>query len=263
LAEGASKEDMKPMTPWYKGYNGTTDALGPDRFQFTGTIRQTGDNEIEVTELPVRYWTQDFKEKLEEIIKAEKTPSFVKDYIDYNTPDRVHFIIKMEDKHMANAVAKGLEETFKLFKSQATTNLVAFDAQGRIHKYATVLDIMEEFYHVRLRYYQKRKAHQLEVMHKELSKMTNQARFIKMIIDGKLTVSKKKKTVLVQELKKLGFTPFPKVEDAKKAGEDEQAQDDEDDSEDVEAEVSANDYDYLLGVSTKLSDHGKHEANFA
>lgn len=249
MAEGASKEDMKPMIPWYKGFTGTTEELGNDRYQFTGTIRQTGDNEIEVTELPVRYWTQDFKEKLEEIIKAEKTPSFVKDYIDYNTPDRVHFIIKMEDKHMATALAKGLEEMFKLFKPQSTTNLVAFDAHGRIHKYATVLDIMEEFYHVRLRYYQKRKAHQLEVMHKELSKMTNQARFIQMIIDGKLSVSKKKKTVLVQELKKLGFTPFPKVDEAKKAGEIEDVQEDDEDSEETELEVSANDYDYLLGMA--------------
>jgi DNA topoisomerase-2 len=248
LQDGSSKEDMKPMVPWYKGFTGTTDVLGPDRFQFTGTIRQTGENEIEVTELPVRYWTRDFKEKLEEIIKAEKTPAFIKDYIDYNTPERVHFIIKMEDKHMLNAVQKGLEDTFKLFTKQATSNLVAFDAQGRIHKYATVLDIMEEFYHVRLRYYEKRKQHQLQAMEKELSKMNNQARFIQMIIDGKLVVSKKKKAVLVAELRKLNFTPFSKNEDAKRAGEQEDVQE-EDDDEDSELDVSASDYDYLLGVS--------------
>jgi len=248
MKEGATKEDMRPMVPWYRGFTGRTEELGDSRYQFTGTIRQTGDNEVEVTELPVRYWTQDFKEKLEEIIKAEKTPSFIKDYIDYNTPDRVHFIIKMEDKYMAAALAKGLEEMFKLFKPQSTTNLVAFDAHGRIHKYATVLDIIEEFYHVRLRYYEKRKQHQLEVMHKELSKMTNQAKFIQMIIDGKLVVSKKKKAVLVQELKKLGFTPFPKVEDAKKLGETEDALE-EDESDETEAGPSAGDYDYLLGVS--------------
>lgn len=250
LKNGATKEDMQQMKPWYKGFTGTTEDIGNDRWQFTGTIRQTSDTEIEVTELPVRYWTQAFKDKLETIIKAEKAPSFIKDYIDYNTPDRVHFIIKMEDKHMATAVAKGLEETFKLYNSQATTNLVAFDAHGRIHKYATVLDIMEEFYHVRLRFYEKRKKHQLEVMEKELSKLTNQARFIQMIIDGKLVVSKKKKAVLVEELKKLNFTPFPKVDDAKRAGETENAMEDDDASSDEsEVEVNANDYDYLLGVS--------------
>lgn len=76
--------------------------------------------------------------------------------------------------------------------------------------------------------------------------MSNQSRFIQMIIDGKLVVSKKKKAVLVEELKKLGFKAFPKVADAKKAGELEEAMEDEEES---EREVGANDYDYLLGVS--------------
>jgi len=66
-----------------------------------------------------------------------------------------------------------------------------------------------------------------------------------MIIDGKLTVAKKKKLALVAELKKLNFKPFPKVADAKDAGEDEDALEDEE----AEADVGANDYDYLLGVS--------------
>ncbi|KAF2690204.1 type II DNA topoisomerase [Lentithecium fluviatile CBS 122367] len=246
MQDGASKEDMKPMVPWFKGFTGTTEQLANDRFKFTGIIRQTSDTEIEITELPVRYWSQDFKDKLEEIIKAEKTPSFIKDYTDYNTPDKVHFIIKMEDKQMTNALAKGLEEVFKLYKTQATSNLVAFDAQGRIHKYATPLDIMEEFYNIRLRYYEKRKAYQLNEMQKDLEKLSNQSRFIKMIIDGKLIVSKKKKAVLVEELKKLNFTPFPKTADAKTAGELEQVVEEEDES---DREVGANDYDYLLGMA--------------
>jgi len=157
MQPGNTKEDMKPMIPWFRGFTGQTEEIGNDRYKFTGTIRESGDNEVEITELPVRYWSQDFKDKLEDIIKAEKVPSFIKDYVDYNTPDKVHFIIKMEDKHMQAALAKGLEETFKLSKTMATSNLVAFDAQGRIHKYATVLDIMEEFYGIRLRYYEKRK----------------------------------------------------------------------------------------------------------
>ncbi|CAI6324758.1 unnamed protein product [Periconia digitata] len=244
LQDGNSKEDMRPMSPWFRGFTGTTEDIGNDRFKFTGTVRQTSDNEIEITELPVRMWSQAFKDKLEDIIKAEKVPSIIKDYTDYNTPDKVHFIIKMEDKHMANALAKGLEETFKIYNTQSTSNLVAFDTHGRIHKYASTLDIMEEFYHVRLRYYEKRKAHLLAQMQKELDKLTNQSRFIQMIIDGKLVVSKKKKAVLVVELKKLDFTPFPKVADAKAAGETADAAEDEEDD-----EPGANDYDYLLGMA--------------
>jgi DNA topoisomerase-2 len=68
-----------------------------------------------------------------------------------------------------------------------------------------------------------------------------------MIIDGKLVVSKKKKAVLIAELKKLNFTPFPKVSQAKKAGEDEDVVEEEA-SEDADEEIGSADYDYLLGM---------------
>jgi DNA topoisomerase-2 len=85
-------------------------------------------------------------------------------------------------------------------------------------------------------------------MQKELEKLSNQARFIKMIIDGQLVVAKKKKADLVVELKQKNFRPFPKVQQAVKGGELEPlAENEEDASDEVETEASA--YDYLLGVS--------------
>ena len=150
-------EPPKEMTPWFRDFKGTVTRMGLDRYKFSGVIRQTSDNEIEITELPVRMWTQDFKNRIVDIIKAEKTPSWIKDYDDYNTHKDVHFIIKMEDKHMKLALEEGLEEKFKLTKSVATSNLVAFDAEGRITKYATVEDILKEFYGIRIKFYEKRK----------------------------------------------------------------------------------------------------------
>ena len=150
-------KEMNTMTPWFRDFKGTVTPMGPDRYKFSGLARQTGDNEISITELPIRMWTQDFKDKIVEIIKAEKTPSFIKDYDDYNTHKDVHFVIRMEEKHMKLALEEGLEEKFKLTKSIATSNLVAFDAEGRITKYANVEDIMKEFYNIRIKFYEKRK----------------------------------------------------------------------------------------------------------
>jgi DNA topoisomerase II len=145
------------MQPWFRGFSGEVTPLGPDRFKFSGIIKELGEKEIEITELPIRMWTQDFKDKLEEIIKAEKVPSFIKDYKDYNTHTKVHFVIQMEEKHMKAALSEGLEEKFKLSRTLGTTNLVAFDPEGRITKYQTVEDILKEFYSIRLKYYEKRK----------------------------------------------------------------------------------------------------------
>lgn len=244
-----SKQSMLPMTPWFRGWTGETEQTRDDQFKFNGRIDATGDAEVEITELPIRVWTQDFKDKLEDIIKAEKVPSFIKDYTEYNTPAKVHFIVKMEEKKFKENENK-LDDLFKLSKTMATSNLVAFDHQGRIHKYASPLDIMEEFYLVRLQMYQKRKAYMLSEMHRELERLSNQARFIKMIIDGKLIVSKKKKAVLVAELQKLGFTRFPKVIDAKKEGEFEAVvEEDHEEFDDADTAAGASDYDYLLGMA--------------
>lgn len=93
----------------------------------------------------------------------------------------------------------------------------------------------------------------LSEMQRELEKFTNQARFVQMIIDGKLVVSKKKKLALVQELKEKGFKAFTKKAEAVKEGElAPLADNDEEEEEEEDAQTGAAAYDYLLGVSPRL-----------
>lgn len=247
-----TKEDMTPMKPWFRGWTGEVEDIGGERYKFSGRITETGETEVEITELPVRLWTQTFKDRLEDIIKAEKTPSFIKDYTEYNTPSKVHFIVKIEESKMKTIRGndKAIEETFKLSSTMATTNLVAFDAQGRIHKYASPLDIMEEFYGVRLKFYHQRHRWIQDELEKERAKLTNQARFVKAIIHGELVVSKKKKAALVAELDKAQYRRFPKIVDAKKQGEFEAVvENEDDDTDDADVAAGANDFDYLLGMA--------------
>ena len=60
-------------------------------YQCCGTITQLSETAIEVTELPVRKWTQDYKEWLEGLIKPEdknEAPLLV-DYKEAHTDQRV------------------------------------------------------------------------------------------------------------------------------------------------------------------------------
>ena len=86
-------------------------------------------------------------------------------------------------------------------------------------------------------------ANELQLEHERL---TNQARFIQMIVKKELVVSGRKKADIVTELRKKNFRPFPKVAKAKAAGETEEA------IEDIEAEEmetgATTDFDYLLGM---------------
>ncbi|KPI40324.1 DNA topoisomerase 2 [Cyphellophora attinorum] len=241
-------EDFLPMQPWFRGFKGEVTETGPGKFQFSGLASQLNDTEIEISELPVRMWTQTFKDKLEEILKAEKAPSFIKDYKDYNTHKDVLFTIQMEsEKHMEAALKQGLVDKFKLTKQVSLANLVAFDPEGRIRKYDRVEDILDEFYRYRLQLYAKRKTYMLETMHKELTRLTNMARFVQMIVDGELIVAKKRKAKLVVELQELKFKAFAKEKDAAKAGEKADAVE-EDEEQDAEINAQASAYDYLLGM---------------
>lgn len=157
-ADDEEETPFQAMNPWFRGWKGVVEEAGPDRFRFNGIARRIGEtNEVEITELPIRVWTDDFKARLEDIIKAEKVPSFIKDYQEYNDHETVHFVIQMDEKHMNAALEEGLEERFKLNKTIATSNLVAFDVNGRIRKYDKVEDILEEFYQHRLKMYTERK----------------------------------------------------------------------------------------------------------
>jgi len=247
--ENTEEQPFKPMTPWFRGWKGVLESDGPNRYKFNGIIKQDeqNPNEIHVTELPVRMWTDDFKSRLEDIIRAEKTPSFIKDYREFNDHQTVHFIIDMEDKHLNAALAEGLLEKFKLTKSLTTTNLVAFNTRGQIQKYESPEEIMEEYYHYRLKMYTERKNHWLSVYHADYRKLKNQYRFVSEIIENKLVVNKKKKAVLVQELRDRQYEAFPPKDDKKSKSTDEELG--QDDAEDDDATGSARDYDYLLGVS--------------
>lgn len=70
-------EEMVPMLPWWRGYNGTIKKVGDHRFEVTGVATKINDTTVRITELPIHKWTQTFKAELEAMI-ADKTDGAVK-----------------------------------------------------------------------------------------------------------------------------------------------------------------------------------------
>lgn len=167
----------------------------------------------------------------------------------------------MGAKELEKAEAQGLAEFFKLTSKINTSNMICFDFDGKIKKYQSPEEIVEDFYPVRLALYQKRKvctfraslnmtlslrqdflANELNL---QFDRLSNQARFVKMIVQKQLSVSGRKKADIVHELREKQFRPFPKIAKAKAAGETQEAIEDEDE----EATGADSDYDYLLGMA--------------
>lgn len=58
---------------------GTIEKIEKDGYKVTGVITQLDEETVEITELPIRQWTQSYKETLEAwVIGSDKTPALVK-----------------------------------------------------------------------------------------------------------------------------------------------------------------------------------------
>jgi len=70
-------EDLVPMLPWWRGFQGTIKKVAEHRYDVTGVIKKVNDTTVEITELPIHKWTEGFKGQLEEMI-GEKSDGVVK-----------------------------------------------------------------------------------------------------------------------------------------------------------------------------------------
>lgn len=178
----------------HTGYKGTIEAIDAQRYAISGEMALLGHGELEITELPLRVWTQNYKESVMEALLhgSEKIPPLINDYKEYHTDTTVRFIVQLSENNLAKAQTEGLHKVFKLQSSYTTTSMVLYDANGCLKLYNAVEDILREFFTVRLGFYGKRKDYLSGVLQAESLRLSNQARFICEKCDGVLILENKK-----------------------------------------------------------------------
>jgi len=68
-----NNEELVAMQPWYRGFQGTIEYNPTKRnYLIRGAWRRLDDDSIEITELPIGTWTQNYKESLETMILANE-----------------------------------------------------------------------------------------------------------------------------------------------------------------------------------------------
>ncbi|KAJ4733624.1 DNA topoisomerase 2 [Rhynchospora pubera] len=153
------------------------------------------------------------------------------------------------------ALQEGLEKRFKLTTSITTTNMHLFDENGVIKKYDNPEKILEEFFHLRLEYYAKRKKVLLDNLELDLLKLDNKVRFILGVVNGEIIVSNRKRAELFMELHQKGFTPFSKKGKGPEVSVAGATEDDNEESQSPDGDVAAkggvkaSDYEYLLSMA--------------
>ncbi|KAN0032195.1 hypothetical protein ACTFIV_006072 [Dictyostelium citrinum] len=198
---------LKKIIPWYRGFKGT---ISPDKqaYKTNGVIKLVGRN-LEITELPIGKWTADYKEILNDLIDKD----IIKSFQESNTENSVHFTILLNNNQLEQMEDLTENELIKLFKLSSSIhfNLTCFDENSKIQKLETVDEIIDQFYKIRLQFYEKRRDYLLKSLDNQIKRLTTTIQFLEVIASGKLKIQGRSKQDLIKELESgeiVGFENF-------------------------------------------------------
>lgn len=186
---------LPDLVPFYLGFTGSiitqTKKDKDSAFASRGLYRWVDDTTVEITELPIGTWTQDYKEYLESLIAANS--QVLKDFESHYTAQSIRFILKLH-AGVRKAVEANFETEFKLIstKNLSLNNIHLYNEKGAIQKYKDTNAVIREWAHTRLAKYLARKEHQIKTMEHVYMILSAKVRFIQDIIDEKLKIMNKK-----------------------------------------------------------------------
>jgi DNA topoisomerase-2 len=211
------------IEPFYKNFKGTIRRVGDTKYLFKGCYTILDEKRIRITELPVGTWTEDYKKFLEHLIeppapasKDKDSPAsnapIVKEYNDMSTDTTVDITVTMAPNIIKTYREKAtefecnlLEKSLGLYTTQSTTNMNMFDANEKLKKYSSAEEIIDDYYGVRLEYYEKRKQHIINALTRELLVLSNRARYITELLDDTIDLRRKTNKMLTALLKERGY----------------------------------------------------------
>ena len=208
MDDSMETDELPELNPWYRGYKGKI-----ENGVSYGVFNRKDKTKIEVTELPIGVWTEDFKNHLEDYI--DKHPKILKDYQSHYTESDVKFILIFHNADVLdsllvtdeNAHCTKFESQFKMTNTRplSTSNMHLYNVDGKIKKYSNPNEILLDFYKVRLNAYEKRKRHMIDALSTEMTYMSAKIKFILGVISDDIKVMNVKKPVIENYLKEHEF----------------------------------------------------------
>lgn len=120
------------MTPWYRGFRGDISVINPENttlnksFLCKGTYEILEDNELKITELPVKTWISSYKEFLENTMDLSEgsQKKFFESYESNSTDVRVSYKLSFSDEQYALLISGDPLEKLKLTNKLSTSSLI-------------------------------------------------------------------------------------------------------------------------------------------
>jgi DNA topoisomerase-2 len=215
----ASPLPIDSFAPYYEGFKGSVSKTSGDRWLIKGVYERVGDDSLRITELPIGTWTMSYITMLEGLLDGgvdkagKKIAPVLKDMINMSTEVLVDITVTFQKGDLAKLLSASpdpagitaVEKLLKLTTTVSESNMHLFDADCRLHKYQSVEEIIDAFYDVRMRTYQKRKDALVANMRDLLVKLSNRARYIQATLRDEIDLRRKSNVQVLQMLEQMAY----------------------------------------------------------
>jgi DNA topoisomerase II len=201
------EKDIKVIEPYYLGFKGEIYKNEKGTYSSKGIYKWLDNTTIEITELPVGTWTENYKEFLEELIT--KNNQYLKSFESHYTAKNVKFILKIND-NLRNELEEKILTEFNLTsnKNLSLNNLHLFTTKGNIKKYLNINEILKEWSYTRIYKYQERKNKQLEKMELEYLILSAKIKFIIDVIENNISIMNVKLKDIEKQLEERNYYKY-------------------------------------------------------
>jgi len=214
----SSHDPRQEFVPYYEGFKGTIAKMAEKKYLIKGRWEKIAEDKVRITELPVGTWTMPYISFLEGLVDGstdkdgKKIAPLLKDMVSMSTELNVDITVTFPRGKLQEYLAQTdplaicpIEKLLKLTTTISTTNMHMFDSHEKLHKYADVAEIIDEFYMTRMATYDKRKTAQLGEMRELLKKLSNRARYIQATLDDVVDLRKKSAEEVIRMMESGGF----------------------------------------------------------
>ena len=201
------------LRPWFNGFRGKIVPSGkPGTLYSYGAFTRPSSSELRITELPIGKWTDDYKEFLLDAMAKEggsKEP-LVSGFKEYHTVTNVHFLLRLsahgkEVLSVENSTVDDVLAKLRLRSSIQTGNMHLIDAEGRIRKYNSAEEVIDEHMPLRRDMYVKRKERTIAALQHHVNVQQNRARFVGDVIGGGVPLTKASRQDVEAKLSNAGY----------------------------------------------------------
>lgn len=209
------KLKLHEIQPWYLGFTGNIAASKEKTYTSKGVYKWVDDQTVEITELPLFEWTDNYKEKV--LTPLAEAGTVLKTFDSHYTAKTVRFTLKLQagSKAKFEKDPAKFETLFKLSSSKnlSLNNIHLYGTNGAVKKYKDTMEVLKEWASVRIEKYLERKNHQLKTMEHEHKILSAKVRFIMDIIEGYVVVNNKKLADVEEQLRTRKYPTSNETED--------------------------------------------------